>query len=118
MPVGCASHTIQINDRDGGVILGGSTGTLISVDYTRVLDDASTAVVVIGMSGPDCCDQLGNIRTWRHQLWIQRDGQFMWSGYITEINWSYDRVTVTATDIIGLLDRRVPHQDFVFTDTD
>lgn len=118
MSVGCATHSVQVLDRDGGIVVGGSTGTLIQVDYNRVLDDASTAEVTIGVSGPDCCDQLGNIRAWRHQLWIMRDNNFMWSGYITEVRWSYDRVVISATDIIGLLDRRVPHQDFTYTDTD
>lgn len=88
------------------------------MQYSRVLDDVSTAQVVIGVSGANCCTELGNIRSWRHILQIYRGDDFMWAGPITSVDWSFDRVTVNAVDIIGLLDRRVPHQDFSFTDTD
>lgn len=116
MPIGCASHTFQIIDRDGGTIVPG--GTLISVQYSRVLNDASTAQVVIGVSGPGCCADLGSIRSWRHQLHIYRNDSFMWSGYITNVDWAYDRVTVDATDLVGLLDRRVPHATLTYTNAD
>lgn len=116
MPVGCASHTYTITDRDGGQVA--ASGVLTDVSYNRLLNDASTASVTIGVSGPDCCAELGNIRSWRHQLNIFRGDDFMWAGYIVNVDWSYDQVVVDATDIIGLMDRRVPHQDFTFTDTD
>ena len=70
------------------------------------------------LSGANCCAELAAVRTWRHYLSIFRDDQFMWDGPITGVDWSFDSVTVNATDIIGLLDRRVPHQDFTFTGTD
>lgn len=116
MAVGCASHTYNVTDRDGGMVT--ASGVLTEVTYNRVLDDASTAQVVIGVSGPSCCAELANIRTWRHYLNIFRGDDFMWSGPITSVDWSFDNVTVNATDLIGLLDRRVPHQDFTFTGTD
>lgn len=116
MPVGCASHSYTITDRDGGLV--NASGTLTDVEYTRLLNDASTATVTVGVSGPDCCAELGNVRSWRHQLNIYRNDAFMWSGYITNVDWDRDKVVVDATDLVGLLDRRVPHQDFTFTDTD
>lgn len=116
MPVGCASHSYTITDRDGGLVT--ASGTLTDVEYTRLLNDVSTATVTVGVSGPDCCAELGNVRSWRHQLNIYRDNAFMWSGYITNVDWDRDKVVVDATDLVGLLDRRVPHQDFTFTDTD
>lgn len=116
MPVGCATHSYTVVDRDGGTVT--ASGVLTDVQYTRVLNDASTARATIGVSGPDCCTELGNVRSWRHQLNIYRDNAFMWSGFITNVDWSFDETVIDAVDIIGLLDRRVPHQDFVFTDTD
>jgi hypothetical protein len=116
MTVGCETHSYNITDREGGMVT--ASGVLTDVAYSRVLDDASTAQVVIGVSGAACCAELANIRTWRHCLNIFRGDQFMWSGPITGVDWSFDSVTVNATDIIGLLDRRVPHQDFTFTGTD
>jgi hypothetical protein len=116
MTVGCATHTYVIRDRDGGIVT--ASGVLTAVSYNRVINDASTAQVVIGVSGASCCAELARVRTWRHHLSIFRGDQFMWDGPITGVDWSFDSVTVNATDIIGLLDRRVPHQDFTFTGTD
>lgn len=116
MAVGCATHSYTITDRTGGLV--SQSGNLLSVEYTRVLNDNSSATVALGVSGPDCCGELGNLRSWRHQLNIFRDEAFIWSGFITNIDWQFGRVVVTAVDLIGLLDRRVPHQAFVFTDTD
>jgi hypothetical protein len=118
MPIGCSTHSMSITDRAGGIIVGNGSSDLISVEYTRVLNDASTARVTIGVTGPGCCDQLSNIRSWRHRLNIYRGDEFMWSGLITSIDWTFDRVVIDATDIIGLLDRRVPHKNFSFTGTD
>lgn len=116
MPVGCETASYNITDRDGGMVT--ASGVLTEVSYSRVINDASTAQVVIGVSGATCCAELANIRTWRHYLNIFRGDQFMWSGPITTVDWSFDRVTVNATDVIGLLDRRVPHQNLTFTGTD
>lgn len=116
MALGCSSHTYTIVDRDGGTVT--AAGVLTDVEYNRVLNDASTATVTIGVSGPDCCAQLGSVRSWRHLLNIYRGGDFIWSGQITNVDWDQDSMVVDATDIIGLLDRRVPHQDFAFSATD
>lgn len=115
MTVGCATHTAAIVDRDGGIV---ATGDLIDIEYNRVLNDASTARATFGVSGPGCCEQLANIRSWRHSLWIYRDDDFVWAGPVVNVDWSYDRVIVDATDIIGQLDLRVPHQTFTYTGTD
>lgn len=116
MALGCATHTYAVVDRDGGLVA--ASGDLTAVQWSRVLNDASTASVTIGVSGPGCCAQLGNIRSWRHWLNIYRNDDFVWAGPILNADWSFDKVTIDAVDIIGLLDRRVPHQDFTFTDTD
>jgi len=116
MPVGCSTHTFQVADRDGGLVV--TTGNLLAVEYNRLLNDASTAKVTIGVNGAACCQQLGDVRSWRHLLNIYRGQDFMWSGFITRVDWSYSECVITAVDIIGLLDRRVPHQPFVFTSTD
>lgn len=114
--VGCASHSYTITDRDGGTV--SATGILTAVQYNRVLNDSSTANVTLGVSGPDCCAEMGAIRSWRHQLNIYRGDDFVWSGFITNVDWSVSFTKVTAVDIIGLMDRRVPHQAFDFTGTD
>ena len=116
MPVGCSTHTFSIVDRDGGLVVG--TGNLLNVEYNRLINDSSTGQIVIGVNGVQCCEQLGNVRSWRHLLNIYRGEEFMWSGFITKVDWSFDQCMVKAVDIIGLLDRRVPHQAFSFNETD
>lgn len=117
MPLGCvATHTYTITDRGGGVVA--ASGILTYVQWSRIINDSSTASVRIAVSGNDCCAQLGNIRSWRQTLNIYRGGMFVWSGFIVNVDWKFDEVNVDAIDIIGLMDRRVPHQNFSFTDTD
>lgn len=116
MPVGCAAHSYTVTDRNGSLLT--SSGNLLSVEYNRLLNDSSTAKITIGVTGAECCTELGNLRSWRHLLNLYRGENFMWSGYITRVDWSFDRCVITAVDIIGLLDRRVPHQAFTFDDTD
>lgn len=113
--LGCASHTYVVRDRAGARV--SASGILTSVEWHRVLDDVSTARVAVS-GGADCCGDLSGLRTWRQTLDIYRGDNFVWSGPITQIEWTTDGVTIDAVDIIGLLDRRVPHQDFTFTGTD
>jgi hypothetical protein len=113
--LGCSTHTYVVRDRAGARV--SASGILTSVEWHRVLDDASTARVSIA-GGADCCGDLSGLRTWRQTLDIYRGEKFVWSGPITQIEWTTTGVTIDAVDIIGLLDRRVPHQDFTFTGTD
>lgn len=113
--LGCASHSYVVRDRSGGRV--SAAGVLTDVEWHRVLDDVSTARVSVA-GGLDCCGDLSAIRTWRHTLELHRGNQFVWAGPITQIEWTREGVTIDAVDIIGLLDRRVPHQNFTFTGTD
>lgn len=116
MALGCATHGYTITDRTGGHVA--ASGRLSNVKYNRVLNDSSDATVIIGVEGLDCCDELGNIRSWRHWLNIFRNGVFVWSGPVVNVTWSHSDVIVNATDLIGLLDRRVVHRLLTFARTD
>lgn len=116
MPVGCSTHSYLIRDRDGGVVT--ASGILTEVQYNRIINDASTAQVTLAVSGQNCCEELGSVRSWRHWLDVYRGNDFMWSGPITNVDWAWDSVIVDAVDLVGLLDRRVPHQNLTFTGTD
>jgi len=105
----------MIVDRDGAIVT--HADVLISVEWTRILDDVSTAHVVINPDG-DCCAQLGRVRTWRHKLVIARDGVTVWEGPIIQAEWSYGKVELWASDILVWLDRRVPHDSITFTGED
>lgn len=102
-------------DRDGGVVT--EAEVLLEVEWTRTLDEVSTAYVVI-QPGGDCCERLDQVRSWRHKLIIWRDGAPVWEGPIVRAVWQRGAVRVDAVDILGWLDRRVPHQSITFSDSD
>lgn len=112
---GCGVHQAYVVDRDGAVVT--PVDILVLVEWTRVLDDVSTAHVVINPDG-DCCAALGNVRTWRHKLVIARDGVTVWEGPIIQAEWSFGKVELWASDVLVWLDRRVPHQSITFDGTD
>jgi hypothetical protein len=108
---GCSSHTAQIIDRDGAVI--STADVLVEVEWSRTLDEISTARIRVAPDA-DCCASLSRVRSWRHKLAIYRDTAPVWEGPITAPEWTADGVEISAVDILGWLDRRVPHQDQAF----
>ncbi|MEU1815127.1 hypothetical protein ABZ543_08010 [Streptomyces roseifaciens] len=112
---GCGSHAARIVDRDGATITEASV--LVEVEWNRTLDDTSTARVVIHPEG-DCCERLGQVRSWRHRLVIYRDGEPVWEGPILQVEWGFGAVEIFASDITAWLARRVPHASLTFTTTD
>lgn len=112
---GCGTHTARIVDRSGATVSGADI--LTEVEWTRLLDDTSTARVVINPDG-NCCERIGRVRSWRHKLLIYRDGMFVWGGPILQAEWSLGRVEIWAGDVLAWLDRRVPHRDMEFGDSD
>ncbi|MEW2568298.1 hypothetical protein [Streptomyces sp. NPDC047070] len=105
----------MILDRTGGTIT--AADILTEVEWTRVLDDISTGRVVINPNG-DCCERLGQVRSWRHRLFITRDGKPVWDGPITNVDWRLGEIEIFAVDLLGWLDRRVPHNTKAFANAD
>lgn len=115
MAVGCGHHSAAIYDRDGALVA--QADTLLEVEWYRVLDDVSSARILVQPTG-DCCQAMARVRPWRHKLVIWRDGQLAWEGPVVLPSWSADGIEVHALDIIGWLDKRVPHTDAVFLGSD
>lgn len=113
--IGCGTHQARIIDRGGAVVA--EADVLLDVEWTRVLDDVSTAQATIQPSG-DCCERLSQVRSWRHKLAIWRDGATVWEGPIVQLRWTRSNFQVSAVDILGWLDRRVPHQSIAFSGSD
>lgn len=109
-----AQYTARVVDRGGATVA--DCTDLVSVKWERVLNDTSTATVRIVPDG-DCCQQLGNVRVWRHSLLIFRNGLYVWGGPIIAPEWRDGEIELQAADISAWLARRVPHQDLVFPDT-
>ncbi|WP_433341749.1 hypothetical protein [Streptomyces sp. CA-253872] len=103
-------------DRDGATVT--EADVLLEVEWARVLDDTSTARILVQPDG-DCCAAFARVRSWRHQLHIYRDDTPVWMGPIVTPEWrATGGVEIQAVDVLGWLDRRVPHQSLAFEDTD
>lgn len=110
--LGCAVNKAHVTWRCGSPRLCSLTGAT-EIFYTRVLDDISEAQITITLSGSDdiCCECLGDIEPWCHELHITRDGEDPWMGPITEITYGYETVVIKALDILGWLQVRVAEID-------
>jgi len=116
MPVaGCGTHTAVIRGRNGATVA--QAEALTNVKWSRILDDTSSASVTVNPTG-DCCGLLGGVRSWAQNLEIYRNGVFVWGGPITRVSWSLGQVEIFASDVLAWLDRRVPHDNMSFTNTD
>lgn len=113
---GCGTHSAVITDRVSGTVIS-TADVLTEVEWTRRLDDVSTARIAVQPEG-DCCASLGDVHVWRHKLVISRDEQVVWSGPVVSIDFRQGEVEIFASDILVWLDRRVPHEDMIFTDAD
>lgn len=104
--LGCGQHTVRIIDRaTGGVV---AVPPLAKIQWSRRLDNWSTAVAQFTKRpGIDCCAGLANVRTWRHDLEISRDGVVVWVGPVSVIAENRSRVQVSAVDRLAWLNRRV-----------
>ncbi|MFD5570495.1 hypothetical protein [Streptomyces cadmiisoli] len=105
----------MVLDRSGATVAVASV--LTEVEWNRTLDAVSTARAVISPDG-DCCNRLGRLSTWAHRLVVFRDERYVWDGPITGISWSLGQVELNAQDVLAWLDRRVIHEDRVFTNAD
>ncbi|MFC8332716.1 hypothetical protein [Streptomyces olivaceus] len=102
-------------DRNGATVT--EAEVLAECEWTRELDEFSSARVVINPSG-NCCERLANIEPWRHSLHIFRDGAAVWNGPIVQPEWRWGQVELFAADPLAWLDRRVPHESIRFGDSD
>lgn len=103
--LGCAKeYNLLITDRCGG-----STVAELQFErltWQRVRDDVSTAQVTVPQ-GADCCGQLENVRTWRNELHVIRDGEEVWCGPIVVQPNCRSGVTIVAWDMFAWLGKRV-----------
>ncbi|MEU2264916.1 hypothetical protein ABZ568_00380 [Streptomyces olindensis] len=114
--LGCAAeYTAHITDRGGQILA--QAQVIRSLQWARILNDASTASVTIEPDG-DCCGVLGDMRAMRHWLHIYRNDVYVWGGPILLPKWGVGTVTISAADIVSVLNRRTPHETKAFTNTD
>ena len=93
----CGRHTAEFRDRGGANVLA-AAAPLTMVRWKRIRDDVSGAEIT--MPTDECCDVMADIRTVKHELHIYRDGEPVWEGVITRIEYEVDVVRVFAEDIL------------------
>ncbi|GAA2685453.1 hypothetical protein [Nonomuraea recticatena] len=104
-PLGCAEeYTVGIYDRTGGRQYG--TAEASALDWSRVLDDTSEANVTVPYQGPECCQLLGDTRSWCNELAVFRDQTLVWQGPIVKILHRGDETLLQARDVTQWLFRR------------
>lgn len=101
-----------IYDRGGTTPLGQING-IVRTKWNRQRDSFSTAEIVGRATAPDCCALMERTRSVRHELVIERDGERVWEGPITNLELSDGGgFTVTARDICFFLNRTVVKTTF------
>ena len=113
----------------GGAFITGQCGfptvcvldNITRLHWERALDEVSNAEIIIGLGGDEnspCCECLSEIEPWCHELHITRNGIEEWVGPITQVIYSFNQVRITAVDMIGWLDVKIPAVESNFTDMD
>lgn len=88
----------------------------------RVLTDVAAAMTlwidralltaVTGIAQPQStCSLLAQIKPWRHELVLYRDGEMVWCGPIVGIKTPSGSYTIQARDLSAWLDKRKIHED-------
>ena len=109
--LGCGHHRVFVYDR-GGRVLRGEIKPLERLIWTRKRDDIGNCIVDTNGFDQDCCELLGELRSWMHELVVFRDGVRVFEGPITRITYTATSVEVEAKDVMGYLYRRVMHQGY------
>lgn len=109
MPFTCGRHRAFVFERGGTTTVGELT-PLVSLRWNRRRDEISDAEATIGTT--QCCDLLGDLRTVKHELHVMRDGQFVWQGPITRLEYEWDEVRVYAHDMLWPATRKVITQGY------
>jgi hypothetical protein len=103
-PFTCSTHTVTVTERGGVEVVGDITG-ISSVKWNRIRDDISHAEITVQPQA--CCELLGDLRTVLHELHIYSNGDPVWEGPITRLEYDYDEVRIFAEDMLFVPKRKV-----------
>lgn len=93
--LGCGQYEVYFKTR-GGDTFSCRARNITSLTWGRLLNDTSEASVTLALAGQDsdCCECIGSINPWEHEISIYRDGEETWCGPI--VNGSIDLDAMTA----------------------
>lgn len=109
--LGCGTYRVCLYDQ-GGRQYRGEITPIASLQFGRLRDDISTALLTTIGFGSDCGQLLKRMRSWMHEVVIFRDGVRVWEGPITRIMYTRDSVEVEAKDCMAYLYRRIMRQGY------
>lgn len=112
--LGCGIYDVFIFTRGLGEIVGRVPFNQLT--WTRVLDDtSSTEVTIDGVSNAGtmqaCCQLLGSINPWEHELALYRNGLRVWSGPVVKMSYPSETVIIDALDLSSWLGVRNLHEN-------
>lgn len=108
MALECQNHTAYVYDRGGTQRLFQIT-PLTSVEWERLRDDISHAVVTIANPGPDCQQQMLSVHPNRMELVVFRGDDRVWEGPISRMAWHRDHIEIEAKDVMHYAYRTIMH---------
>ena len=111
--LGQGNYRAYLHDRGGEVRLG-EFERIRSGKWGRILNDVSEASLIISTPPniPNCCYWLGDIRSFRHELVLFRNGERIWEGPVVDVQFFQERVEVTAHDVLVWPSRRASRGRF------
>lgn len=113
--LGCGTHRVLIYRR-GGTRYVGEIKNISKVEWNRVRDDMSDAVITVSGWDIDCGNLLSQLQSWAYEVVIFRDNGFsvdrVWEGPITLLTYETTTVTINAKDVMAYAYRRIIKQEF------
>lgn len=107
--LGCGEYEVYFKSR-GGDFFVCRARDITKLSYGRKLNAVSEASIVITMKGQtaECCECIGSINPWEHEISIYRNGEEVWCGPVTGAAISLSALTATfnAKDLSSWFDRR------------
>jgi hypothetical protein len=107
--LGCGTYEVYFNTRGGGTHIFRARN-LIQVTWNRTLNEVSEAQISFALNGQDeaCCNGVGTINPWQHEISIYRSGVEVWCGPVINATIDLEKMTATyqAKDLSAWFDHR------------
>lgn len=111
--LGCATdYEVVVTDRGTRQV---ADLPFTALTWQRRRDALSDCRVTVPTSGRDCCGDVSDLRTWRHELLVLRDGQRVWEGPIVDLIYNRSSLQIVAHDSLAWLARRAIRSRLCFS---
>lgn len=88
------------------------SNTISVLEWGRKLDDISQARITHVLTDKSCCDELGRIEPWADTIEIYQNGELVWMGWVTAVEYSFSTVVVEAKDALNFARYRWMPDDY------